>query len=102
MFAGVSMLVRYEAGMKMPSASAAMLFAVPSSTSGCRHGPFMPAALNCFCSVTFGAPPAVENTTASGLPLRILQMIAVQSDRIHRLIFVADHLAALLLDVAPW
>ena len=39
----------------------------------------MPAARICLVSVTFGAPPAVEVITASGLASLSFDMIGVQS-----------------------
>ncbi len=65
--------------MKMPSASAPMLFAVPSSTARLPYSDLMPAARSCLVSVTFGAPPAVEVMMASGLAAFTLERMAVQS-----------------------
>ena len=56
-----------------------MLLAVPSSSARLAKGSVTPAPRSCLVSVTFGAPPAVEVISASGLASFSLEMIAVQS-----------------------
>src|ERR1700675_1442798 len=76
---GESSVVRYDAVMKVPSASLPMLLAVPSPTLRLPMWALRPASLYCLVSVTLGAPPAVDMITASGLAARILLMTAVHS-----------------------
>ncbi len=59
----------------------------------------MPAPVSCLVSVTLGAPPAVALISASGLAALDLRDHRGPVGAVDRQVLLAEHLAALLLDV---